>query len=140
MDQAYRREIAKRGCKAVGLDSAAELLRYSSEKAKEEGVQIETVQVDMSGFGLEKKVDFAFIMMGSLVVESNEKFMDHLNSVACSLKRGGLCFMQNKAVDWARSAEQNWTMEKEWKRGEDDLQFHLLEGHTESDLHGKRRT
>ncbi len=61
MDQAYRREIAKRGCKAVGLDSAAELLRYSSEKAKEEGVQIETVQVDMSGFGLEKKVDFAFI-------------------------------------------------------------------------------
>ena len=113
VDQAYRREIAKRGCKAVGLDSAAELLRYLFEKAKEEGVQIETVQVDMSGFGLEKKVDFAFIMMGSLVVESNEKFMDHLNSVACSLKRGGLCFIQNKAVDWTRSAEQSWTMEKD---------------------------
>jgi hypothetical protein len=51
--------------------------------------------------------------MGSLVVESNEKFLSHLNSVACSLKRGGLYFIQNKTVDWTGTREQSWDMEKD---------------------------
>jgi SAM-dependent methyltransferase len=107
------REIAKRGYKAVGLDSSPQMLRYLSGKAKEEGLRIDTVQADMRNFRLEKKVDFAFIMMGSLVFRSNEEFIDHLDSVACSLKGGGLYFIQNKIVDWTRIAEQSWTMEKE---------------------------
>jgi len=107
------REIARRGYEAVGLDSAPQMLRYLSGKAKEEGLRIETVKADMCNFRLDKKTDFAFIMMGSLVVESNEKFMNHLDSVAYSLKRGGLYFIQNKAVDWTRIAGQSWTMERE---------------------------
>jgi len=107
------REIAKRGYEAVGLDLAPEMLRYLSGKAKEEGLRIETVQADMLNFRLRKKVDFAFIMMGSLVVESNEKFMNHLDSVAYSLKRGGLYFIQNRIVDWTGSAEQSWITERE---------------------------
>lgn len=107
------REIAKRGYEAVGLDLAPEMLGYLSEKAEEEGLRIETVQADMSDFRLEKKVDFAFIMMGSLVVESNEKFLSHLDSVAYSLRRGGLYFIQNKIVDWTGTREQSWNMEKE---------------------------
>lgn len=107
------REIVRRGYEGVGLDLATEMLRYLSGKAKEEGLRIETVQADMSDFRLRKKVDFAFIMMGSLVVGSNEKFMDHLDSVAYSLKRGSLYFIQNKMVDWTGTEEQSWTMEKE---------------------------
>ena len=107
------REIASRGYEAVGLDLESSMLRYLSEKANEEHVQIETVEADMASFRLEKKADFAFIMMGSLVVESNRKFMDHLNSVASSLKKGGLYFIQNKTIDWTRSAEQSWIMERE---------------------------
>jgi SAM-dependent methyltransferase len=107
------REIAERGYEGVGLDLAPEMLRYLSRRAKEEGLRIETVQADMSNFRLKKKVDFAFIMMGSLVFESNEKFMDHLDSVAYSLKRGGLYFIQNKMVDWTGTEEQSWTVEKE---------------------------
>lgn len=107
------REIASRGYEAVGLDLEPSMLRYLSEKASKEHVQIETVQADMSSFRLEKKADFAFIMMGSLAVESNKKFMDHLNSVACSLKRGGLYFIQNKAIDWTRCAEQSWIIERD---------------------------
>jgi SAM-dependent methyltransferase len=106
-------EIVKRGYEAVGLDSAPEMLRYLSEKAKEQRLRIGVVQADMCSFRLEKKVDFAFIMMGSLVVESNEKFLSHLDSVAYSLKRGGLYFIQNRIVDWTRTVEQSWTMEKE---------------------------
>ena len=106
------REVAKRGYEAVGLDLAPHMLRYLSETAKEDGLRIETVQADMCNFRLDKKVDFAFIMMGSLVVRSNEQFINHLDSVAYSLKRGGLYFIQNKIVDWTGTAEQSWTMEK----------------------------
>ena len=106
------REIAERGYEGVGLDLAPEMLRYVSRKAKEQGLRIETVQADMSNFRLKKKVDFAFIMMGSLVFETNEKFLKHLNSVAYCLKRGGLYFIQNKAVDWTQTHEQSWTVEK----------------------------
>jgi SAM-dependent methyltransferase len=106
------REIAKRGYDAVGLDSSPHMLRYLSEKAQEEGLRIETVQADMCNFKLEKKVDFAFIMMGSLVVQSNEQFIKHLDSVAYSLKKGGLYFIQNKIVDWTRAVEQSWSMKK----------------------------
>jgi len=107
------REIAKRGYKAVGLDSSPHMLRYLSGKANEEGLRIDTVRADMSNFRLEKKADFAFIMMGSLVFRSNEEFIDHLDSVANSLKKGGLYFIQNKIVDWTRIAEQSWTMERD---------------------------
>jgi len=112
------REIAKRGYEAVGLDSAPEMLRYLSEKAREKGLRIETVRADMCSFRLQKKVDFAFIMMGSLVVESDANFLNHLDSVAFSLKRGGLYFIQNRMVDWAghgagsAKQEQSWIMEK----------------------------
>ena len=106
------REVAKRGYEAIGLDLAPHMLRYLSETAKKDSLKIETVQADMCNFRLDKKVDFAFIMMGSLVVRSNEQFIDHLDSVAYSLKRGGLYFIQNKMVDWTRTAEQSWTMEK----------------------------
>jgi ubiquinone/menaquinone biosynthesis C-methylase UbiE len=81
------REIARRGYKAVGLDSSSQMLRYLEKRAEEEGLKIEAVRADMTKFRLEKKVDFAFIMMGSLNVESNEKFLSHLDSVATSLDR-----------------------------------------------------
>jgi len=106
------REIAKRGYEAVGLDSSSQMLAYLQKKAVEEKIKIETVQADMCNFRLKRKADFAFIMMGSLAVESNERFLNHLNSVAHSLKRGGLYFIQNMAVDWTQNVEQSWTMKR----------------------------
>jgi hypothetical protein len=67
----------------------------------------------MCNFRLEKKVDFAFIMMGSLVVESNERFLSHLDSVLLSLRKGGLYFIQNVCVNWASSLSQTWDTEKD---------------------------
>jgi SAM-dependent methyltransferase len=105
------REMAKRGYEALGLDLAPEMLKYLSEKAEEEGLKIQTVQADMSSFRLEKKVDFAFIMMGSLEFRSNDEFLSHLDSLSCSLRKGGLYFIQNKAVNWTTIAEQSWDSE-----------------------------
>ncbi len=66
----------------------------------------------MANFKLEEKVDFAFIMMGSLSVESNEKFLSHLDSVAASLNSGGLYFIQNMDLNWTIDERQSWTMER----------------------------
>jgi SAM-dependent methyltransferase len=107
------RELARRGYKAVGLDIAPEMLAYLSERAKEEDLRIETVQADMCAFRLKRKVDFAFVMMGSLVTDSDAKLLSHLDSVAAVLRSGGLYFIQNKAVDWTHIEEQKWTMERE---------------------------
>jgi SAM-dependent methyltransferase len=107
------REIARRGYLAVGLDLYPEMLAYLRKKAKEEGLKIETVKADMCEFRLKEKVDFAFIMMGSLDVESNDRFLTHLDSVASSLKRGGLYFIQNLIFDWTRDRKQSWTMERD---------------------------
>ena len=107
------RELARRGYESAGLDIAPEMLAYLSEKAKEEHLRIETVQADMCAFRLKSKVDFAFVMMGSLVTDSDAKLLGHLDSVADALRSGGLYFIQNKTVDWTRSGEQKWTIERE---------------------------
>jgi len=106
------REIARRGYEAIGLDLYPEMLKYLRKKAREEELKIETIQADMYSFRLKKKVDFAFIMMGSLDAESNEKFLSHLDSVAASLNEGGLYFIQNVALDWRHTTEQRWTMKR----------------------------
>jgi SAM-dependent methyltransferase len=107
------REIARRGYEAVGLDLAPEMLEYLFEKAKDESLRVETVQADMCDFKLKKKADFAFIMMGSLVVESNEVLLNHLDSVARSLKKGGLYLIQNMCVNWTGTRGQSWEMERD---------------------------
>ncbi len=107
------RELSRRGYETIGLDMYPEMLEYLRKKAREERLKIETVRADMYDFKLRKKVDFAFIMMGSLGAESNEKFLSHLDSVAASLKPGGLYFVQNLSLDWTQSREQSWTIEKD---------------------------
>jgi len=106
------REIARRGYEAIGLDLYSEMLEYLGRKAREEGLKIETIQADMCSFRLKKKVDFAFIMMGSLAVDSNEKFLSHLDSVAASLSEGGLYLIQNMGLDWTQDGKQSWTMDR----------------------------
>jgi len=107
------REIAKRGYEAVGLDSSSEMLEYLEEKAKEEALIIETVIADLREFRLKKKADFAFIMMGSLNVDSNESLLKHLDSVADSLSKGGLYFIQNQRLDWTKTKRQSWTIRRD---------------------------
>ncbi len=106
------REIAKRGYEAVGLDLSRQMLAYLKRKAREDGAKIEAVRADMTKFKLKNKADFAFIAMGSLVAGSNNEFLSHLDSVALSLNKGGLYFIQNQYLDWKKT-EMSWKMEKD---------------------------
>ena len=110
------REIAKRGYRVTGLDSSSQMLKYLENRAKEEEIRIETIKGDMTNFKLEKKADFAFIMMGTInLIESNKKFLLHLDSLANSLKKGGLYLIENIRLDWTSKdllGAQSWTMER----------------------------
>ena len=107
------REMAKRSYDAVGLDVNSQMLKYLIQKSKEEGIKIETVQADMVNFKLKKKVDFAFIMMGSFRFKSNEELLRHLDCVSQWLARGGLYLIENLELDWPKFRQQTWKMKKD---------------------------
>jgi SAM-dependent methyltransferase len=110
------REMARRGYDAIGLDSNSKMLGYLKNEALSKGLRIETVKTDMNNFKLKQKVDFAYIMMGSIIyVGSNVSFLSHLNSVARSLKSGCLYLIENIPMSWSDPKflkMQSWIMKE----------------------------
>ncbi|MEO0185838.1 MAG: class I SAM-dependent methyltransferase, partial [candidate division WOR-3 bacterium] len=106
------REMAKRGYECVGLDVSLAMLNYLKQKAKEQGIEIETIKADMINFKLKKKIDFAFIMMGSFAFKDNQELLRHLDCVANALKSGGLYLIENMRLDWVSFKPQTWVMKK----------------------------
>jgi SAM-dependent methyltransferase len=104
------RELARRGYETVGLDINPNMLAHLRKRAEEEGVKVETIEADMNNFKLEKKCDFAFVLSGSVHVDSNKKFLQHLNCVADALRRGGLYLFENFSLRLNQSPRQEWTM------------------------------
>ena len=107
------REIARRGYEVVGLDINANMLRYLDQKAKKEGLKIETVQADMKGFKLKRKCDFAFNLSGSLYVRSNQEFLKHLRCVANALNESGIYLLENVTIQMRPHVGQEWTMKRD---------------------------
>lgn len=109
------RALALLGYKNVALDSSSEMLAYIKARAKDEGVKVETVKANFVKFSLPQKVDFAFILMGTIgYIASNKEFLSHLDSVAKALKTGGLYLIENFRLDWSDQKlfkPQSWTME-----------------------------
>lgn len=104
------REIAKRGYEAIGLDINPKMLAHLRLSAQEEGVKVETVEADMNNFKLGKKCGFAFVLSGSLYVDSNKQFLKHLDCVANALKKGGLYLFENFPLGLYESHREEWTM------------------------------
>lgn len=110
------RELAQRGYKATGLDISYKMIDYLKKESLKEGLEIKAVKADMNNFKLRKKVDFAYIMMGSIIyARDNDLFLSHLNSVVASLNSGGLYLIENMAINWANPSflkPQSWVIEK----------------------------
>jgi hypothetical protein len=90
------------------------MISYLKKTASAEGLKIEVIKADMNNFNLRQKIDFAYIMMGSIIyVKNNNLFLSHLDSVAKSLKSGGLYLIENLPINWADPAffkKQKWVM------------------------------
>ena len=111
------RELSKRGYGSTGIDCNSGMVNYLKKISLAEGLKIDVVKADMNKFNLKKKIDFAYIMMGSIIyVKNNNLFLSHLNSMANSLKAGGLYLIENLAMNWSDPAflkSQSWTMRKD---------------------------
>jgi SAM-dependent methyltransferase len=103
------RELARRGYEAVGLDINQRMLEYLRMKAKEENLNVETIQGDMNDFRLERKCDFAFLLSGSLYIDSNKQFLRHLDCVANALRSGGLYLLENFPLEILKEHREEWT-------------------------------
>jgi len=111
------RELAKRNYKSIGLDINSNMLEYLKKAGSKKVNSVETIKADMVDFRLEKPVDFAYIMMGSIIyLKNNEDLLQHLHSVAQSLKSGGLYLIENLTINWASPdfwVPQVWDMQND---------------------------
>lgn len=109
------REFTKNNYISTGIDCNPDMISYLQNISLKDRLKINAIKADMNNFQLNSKVDFAYILMGSIVyVKNSEMLLSHLDSVAGSLKKGGLYLIENLLMDWTDAnlfKPQSWTME-----------------------------
>ncbi len=109
----HMQELLRLGYCYVGIDLSPEMLQYSRQKAQQLGQAVELYRQDMNDFQLDKPVDFAFVMLGSLYAAATSELISHFASVSRALNPGGLYFL-DWCVDfsWIADTTDSWTMER----------------------------
>jgi len=102
----HMEELIKRGYQYSGLDLSEAMLGYSREKALRIGAEVNLIHGDMIDFSLATKVDFVYVLLGSLCAKSTSELRTHFNSVAQALKKGGLYLL-----DWCVQYDPPWESE-----------------------------
>lgn len=112
-------ELMRRNYDYVGLDLNRQMLDYATSKARTAGFSPTLIQEDLLHFSLSNKVDFAFVLLGSLYARNTQDLLNHFDSVADALNPGGLYLL-----DWclqfsALTEDSNsWVIEKDRLRVE----------------------
>ncbi len=88
-------ELASRGYQYIGLDINRNMLTYAHHRWDGLEPKPTFLEGNMISFQLNQKVDFAFVMLGSLYINSSEELNSHFDSIGQVLKPGGLYFL-----DW----------------------------------------
>ena len=88
-------DLIERGFTYIGLDINPAMLKYAAAKWQDTPRPVELVEGDMVSFSLDSPVDFAFVMLGSLYLNSQADMSRHFDSIAAALRPGGLYFL-----DW----------------------------------------
>jgi SAM-dependent methyltransferase len=91
----HMEELIKRGYQYSGLDLSRAMMDYSREKALRIGADANFIRANMIDFSLDTKVDFVYVLLGSLDATSTSELLTHFNSVGQVLKKGGLYLL-----DW----------------------------------------
>jgi len=112
----YLFELNKRRYKFTGLDLNEKMLKFSIDKARKNNIKINTLKANLVNFKTKNKYDFAFCMLGSIFVKSNKEFLSHLDSVASSLKKGGLYIFEGNIKRNFKPEKQKWTTVKDGAR------------------------
>jgi SAM-dependent methyltransferase len=115
----HMEELVGRGYRYSGLDINERMLEYSRKKASHLSARPSLIQGNMVDFSLPAKVDFVYVLLGSLSVRSNPELMTHFSSVGGVLKEGGLYLL-----DWCVQYDPPWEAEGEdsWETDTDGIQ------------------
>jgi SAM-dependent methyltransferase len=91
----HAEELTRRGYQYTGLDLNRNMLDYAAYKWRHLTPVPHLIQGDMIKFEPIEPVDFAFVMLGSLYLNSLEDMISHFNCMAGTLRPGALYFL-----DW----------------------------------------
>jgi ubiquinone/menaquinone biosynthesis C-methylase UbiE len=111
-------ELMKRGYRYIGIDINENMIRAAQQKALESGSTADIYKKDMIDFSLGKKVDFAYILLGSLICWDTKQLISHFKSVAKAIKPGGLYFL-----DWCVQFDMTPTFFESWKINKNQIQI-----------------
>ena len=87
--------LTKLGYRYIGLEKNPTMIEYAREKWRTLKPSPRFIQGNMVGFHLNHQVEFTYVMLGSLYLNSNDQMSSHFRAVAESMPSGGLYFL-----DW----------------------------------------
>lgn len=87
--------MTKLGYRYHGLEKNPTMIEYAQEKWQSLDPSPRFIQGDMAGFHLDHQVEFTYVMLGSLYLNSNDQLSSHFKAVAGAMPSGGLYFL-----DW----------------------------------------
>lgn len=86
-------ELIRRGYSYIGLDINPIMLNHAESTWRHIKPRTSFLKADMVAFDVPGSVDFVYVMLGSLYLNSLEAMHSHFDSVAAVLKPGGLYFL-----------------------------------------------
>jgi len=106
--------MANLGFSYRGIDLSPAMLDYARAKAAALGSEARFYQADLADFTLPEQVDFAYIMLGSLYVQTTAQLLSHFSCVERVLKPGGLYFL-DWCIDFSplSNTRDAWTCRKD---------------------------
>ncbi len=135
--------ILRLGYAYQGLDLSPAMLAYARAKAEALGFPVKLLQGNLAHFHLPEPVDFVYIMLGSLYVQTTEQLISHFASVEKALKPGGLYFL-----DWCIDFSPLTNTRDAWTCRRDGVEvrvrystrlLHPARQHYEESLHAEVR-
>ncbi len=88
-------ELTNLGYSYTGFDINQKMLDFAQDKWTNLKTPINLINADMTSFAIIDKFEFAFIMLGSLYINSSKELHSHFDSLSQVLEDGGLYFL-----DW----------------------------------------
>ncbi|UCD57533.1 MAG: class I SAM-dependent methyltransferase, partial [Candidatus Hydrogenedentota bacterium] len=125
-------ELMRRGYEYLGIDLNQRMLDFAGSRADRAGFSPALLKEDMVQFSLERQVDFAFVLLGSLYVTNTAELLSHFESVASALRPGGIYFL-----DWCVHFDRSMEDSGSWEIEQDELRTETSYSRRHVDLVGQ---
>jgi len=110
-------ELVTRGYQFVGVDMNPRMLRYALSKWRDLPRRLRLIKGDLAEFSLDKPVDFAFVMVGSLLLTGEDHLQRHFEAMSRALRPGGLYFLDS-CIHFQDPLSLHGDGQYEWSEGE----------------------